>query len=122
MKNYYYNPKSRDLTIFDTETKELLLLERIEGIRVLTSSELDHPTSEPVEKWHNNGYDPESGKSRYGLKKRSGKGMEEYVKKANGYRCSICGKTGHSMRTCDVPKNAPALEVKRLPVEVDLTN
>jgi len=39
MKNSQYNPKTRDLTIFDPETKEMLVLERIEGMRVLSSSD-----------------------------------------------------------------------------------
>jgi hypothetical protein len=51
MKNYYYNPKTQDLTIFDTETKEMLVLERLLGVRVLTTSDLDSPGGdEPVKK------------------------------------------------------------------------
>ena len=46
MKNYYFNPKTQDLHIFDPETKEMLVLERIEGIRVLTTSEIDRPVRE----------------------------------------------------------------------------
>jgi hypothetical protein len=43
MKNYYYNPKTQDLTIFDTESKDLLVLERLLGVGVLTSSDLERP-------------------------------------------------------------------------------
>ena len=32
MKHYYFNPKTQDLTIFDTESKDLMVLERILGI------------------------------------------------------------------------------------------
>jgi hypothetical protein len=40
MKNYYYNQKTQDLLVFDTEGNEVLVLERISGIRVFTRSEL----------------------------------------------------------------------------------
>jgi hypothetical protein len=46
MKNYYFNPKTQDLHIFDPDNKEMLVLERIEGIRVLTSSEISRPTDD----------------------------------------------------------------------------
>lgn len=45
-KNYYYDPKSRDLAVFDTETNEIFVLERIEGIRVLGGSEIDRPADD----------------------------------------------------------------------------
>ena len=46
MKNYYFNPKTQDLHIFDPEKKEMLVLERIEGIRVLTTTDIDRPTDD----------------------------------------------------------------------------
>jgi hypothetical protein len=66
MKNYCYNPKTQDITIFDTETKEILVLERLLGIRVLTTSDLESPGGdEPVKKWKNHDWDPAAGKAKH---------------------------------------------------------
>jgi hypothetical protein len=43
MKNYYYNQKTQDLIVYDTERNEVLAMERITGIHVFTSSELKDP-------------------------------------------------------------------------------
>jgi hypothetical protein len=43
VKNYYFNPKTHDLLIFDTEGNEIVVLERMTGIHVFTSSELRDP-------------------------------------------------------------------------------
>ncbi|MGB6690109.1 MAG: hypothetical protein WBE76_19905 [Terracidiphilus sp.] len=40
MKKYYYNPKTQDLMIFDTEHNEIDVLEVLKGIHVITSSEI----------------------------------------------------------------------------------
>lgn len=94
MKNYYYNPKTRDLTIFDTESKEMLVLERIEGIRVLTSSEIDQPGGdEPVKHWRNSAWDAENGKAGY-------KGQRRKAAKAAAKKCGYCHKTDHRGKDC----------------------
>jgi Zinc knuckle len=113
MKNYYYNPKTRDLMIFDAETKEMMVLERIEGIRVVTSSEIDRPGGdEPVKKWRNSDWDPEAGRARYG---RRPTGDDAPRKK-----CGYCHETTHRGKDC--PNKAPVksygelktIEVKRV--------
>jgi hypothetical protein len=128
MKNYYYNPKTQDLTIFDTETKELLVLERLLGIRVLTSSDLDRPGGdEPVKKWHNHNWNPQTGKAKKnGARKaptcsKCGKqGHRSHLcpdgktaapaKKGGKWKCKNCGELGHSAKTCkNPPKQSPPL-------------
>jgi len=100
MKNYYYNQKTQDLTIFDTETKELLVLERLLGIRVLTSSDLENPGgNEPVKKWKNHNWDPVSGKAK------------KHPKKAR--TCGKCGKAGHRSDKCTETKRAAKTGKKR---------
>jgi hypothetical protein len=47
MKNYHYNQESQDLLIFDTEGNEILVLERMTGFRVFTTSELKDPPPVP---------------------------------------------------------------------------
>lgn len=139
MKNYYYNPKTRDLTIFDTESKEMLVLERIEGIRVLTSSEIDHPTGEPVKHWANSAYDPGTGKAGYRgerarkavkPKKKCGychstehrgkdcpkKPGSSRPKSARVIKCHKCGETGHIAKTCTkaAPPQLPDSEIENI--------
>jgi len=46
MKNYYYNPKTQDLMVFDNTTNEMEILEVLKGIRVITSSEIMRPTDD----------------------------------------------------------------------------
>lgn len=115
MKHYYFNPKTQDLHIFDTESKDLMVLERIAGIRVLTSSELDSPTDEPVKHWKNSVYDPKDGKAHPSYdgpsnRARHVKKSEEPKKKstraARKLICKNCGKEGHFAKTC---KNEPKL-------------
>jgi hypothetical protein len=36
MKNYYFNPKTHDLLIFDTESNTIDVLKVLKGIRVIT--------------------------------------------------------------------------------------
>jgi hypothetical protein len=118
MKHYYFNPKSQDLHIFDTESKDLMVLERIVGIRVLTSSELDRPTDEPVKHWANSAYDPKDGKAHPNYDgpsnraKRAKKSIEPKEKVARAARklmCKKCGRESHFAKTCtNPPKAAPA--------------
>jgi hypothetical protein len=65
MKNYYYNPKTQDLMIFDTESNQIDVLEVLKGIRVITSSEMRNPDGdEPVKQWKNHNWDPAAGKAK----------------------------------------------------------
>jgi len=99
MKNYYFNPKTQDLHIFDAGTKEMLVLERIEGIRVLTSSEIDHPVKEEKE-YKNHNWNPATGKAK---KHRKAKAAKQPKTKGK-WTCKNCGERGHSAKTCTKPK------------------
>jgi hypothetical protein len=108
MKNYYFNQKTQDLMIFDTESREMLVLERIEGIRVLTSSELRSPGGdEPVKKWSNSVWDPTTGKAGYKgqrLKKAKKVKAAKPAKKGGKWKCKNCGELGHGAKTCKNPQ------------------
>ena len=80
MKNYYYDPKSRELMIFDTESNEILRLEVISGIHVITSSEIKHPT---------NFHESDVARERGGGGERRGK-----------RHCKKCGEAGHRSDNC----------------------
>lgn len=120
MKHYYFNPKTQDLHIFDTESKDLMVLERIAGIRVLTSSELDSPTDEPVKHWKNSVWDPKDGKahSNYDGPSHRAKKSEEPKKKstraARKLICKNCGKEGHFAKTCKNPVKLPDVEIENI--------
>ena len=92
---YYFNQKTEDFVILDSTTREVTILEKLEGIRVITSSEMANPTHEP-KKYKNHNWDSVSGKAR------------KYTKKPKAERkksaCKVCGKTGHNRKTC--PANA----------------
>ncbi len=99
MLNYYFNQKSQDLVIFDTEKREVLVLEVLRGIRVLTSSEMQHPAYDT--EWSNSAYDPVSGKA-----------------KRSSPTCKHCGEEGHRSNHCPHGKKAqtqrPAKRAKRV--------
>jgi hypothetical protein len=138
MKNYYYNPKTRDLTIFDTESKEMLVLERIEGIRVLTSSELMDPTRVSRDEDFNQEAPVKVYKKHFdsAQKRKCGKcgkpGHRSYscgkfvspprettapAKKGGKWKCKNCGELGHGAKTCKNPKASPPPTSKELPDE-----
>lgn len=130
MKNYYYNPKTQDLTIFDTESKDLLVLERLLGVRVLTTSDLEQPGGdEPVKKWKNHDYDPIVGKAkRHGRKSstcskcgsvghRSDNCLSNPAKKGGKWTCKNCGEKGHSAKKCPNPPAKAAIKTEELPPE-----
>jgi hypothetical protein len=112
MKNYYFNPKTQDLHIFDPEAKEMLVLERIEGIRVLTSSEIDRPVREDTEyKKHN--WNPVTGKAKKFEKraKSASKPAKKSTRAARKLMCKNCGGEGHFAKTCKNPAKLPASEI-----------
>jgi hypothetical protein len=52
------DPKPQDLYIFDPSVKDMLVLERIVGIHVLTTSDVDRRTDEPVKHLRNSAGEP----------------------------------------------------------------
>jgi hypothetical protein len=105
MKNYYYNLKTQDLMIFDTESKEMLVLERLLGVRVLTTSDLDTPGGdEPVKHWKNAVWEPKSGKARPNYGGAKAKKTASAKKRATRVSiCKKCGGQGHFAKTCKKP-------------------
>ena len=124
MKNYYFNPKTQDLMIFDSSTNQIDVLEVLKGIRVITSSEMQHPEGdEPVKHWKNSSWDPEIGKAGY-----KGERLKKAKKaKTKGkWTCKNCGERGHSAKTCKNPqrplppplsKELPDKEVQKIAEE-----
>lgn len=137
MKNYYYNQKGGELAIYDTETKELLLLERIVGLRVFTSSELENPKNggdsvlgstdfnegrRPVRQWGGRLPRAKKGVKKCGYchktdhrgkdcpNKPGPKKKEPTAKRTT--TCKNCGEKGHIAKTC---KNAPRSAPPQLP-------
>lgn len=102
MKHYYFNPKTQDIHIFDTESKELLVLERIIGVRVLTTSDIESAgDDEPVKHWKNSVWDPKSGVARDPGERK--KRIAKKAMKRGGGRtitCKKCGEQGHFAKTC----------------------
>jgi hypothetical protein len=43
---YYFNNKNCDLFVFNAEANDLTILERLEGISVITTSEIKYPEHE----------------------------------------------------------------------------
>lgn len=105
MKHYYVDPTSGNLIIRDTEKNDLLVVERIESVRVMTKGEIrigdfDGPNrGTPVDKFdEGGGYEnslsppPDSQTPR---------GARRNFKHKPGQRaCSLCKKPGHQKRTC----------------------
>jgi hypothetical protein len=95
-----------------------MVLERIVGIRVLTSSELESPTDEPVKHWKNSAWDPKDGKARpnYDGPSHGAKKTVKPEKKAKGgkWKCKNCGELGHSAKTCKNPAKLPDQEIKNI--------
>ena len=68
--------------IFDTESNEILTLEKIVGIRVITSSEIRRPV------------DNDGGRTRPRAEKPTGR------RKKGERICKKCGQPGHMKKTC----------------------
>lgn len=106
MKNYYYNPKTQDLMIFDTESNQIDVLEVLRGIRVITSSEMRNPNGdEPVKHWANAVYNPKDGKAHPDYKgsaarEKKESAYEKELAKAKKRKCGKCGKSGHRSDNC----------------------
>jgi hypothetical protein len=118
MKNYYYNPKTQDLMIFDTESNQIDVLEVLKGIRVITSSEMRNPDGdEPVKHWKNSVWDPEDGKahpnydgpSRHARQKKVAN--PEKKGRSGKWKCKNCGELGHSAKTCKNPAKVEAAAI-----------
>jgi hypothetical protein len=102
MKNYYYNPKTQDLMIFDSTTNEIDVLEVLRGIRVITSSEIQNPVDDDGHKTR-----PRFSDEKVGPKpgrKRGPKPASAKTRKPRVIVCKNCGEKGHFTKTC---KNAP---------------
>lgn len=89
MKLYYFNPKTQDLHIFDPTSKEMMVLERIEGIRVLTSSEVDRPVDDDGKRTRPRGPKSETEQLAPSRKRAS-----------RTAHCKNCGQDGHFAKTC----------------------
>jgi hypothetical protein len=98
MKQYYLNPKTRDLLIFDDQESDITIVERIEKVRVWVKGEIklgdfDGPNrGKTVEDdderggYTNSNYDPKNGKVRKQRKQQT---------------CKKCGKPGHRSDNVD---------------------
>jgi hypothetical protein len=103
MKNYYYNPKTQDLMIFDTSSNQIDVLEVLRGIRVITSSEIQNPVDDDGHKTRPRFSDEKTGPKPG--KKRGPKPASAKSRKPRVIVCKNCGEEGHFAKTC---KNAPA--------------
>jgi hypothetical protein len=137
MKNYYYNPKTQDLMIYDSTTNEMDVLEVLRGIRVITSSEIQNPVDDDGHRtrprFSDNKVGPKPGTrraqstcSKCGKKgHRSnacpGGQSAEPAKKGGKWKCKNCGELGHSAKTCkNPPKESPPLFRRNSPMKRSL--
>lgn len=99
MKNYYFNPKTQDIMIFDTERNEIDVLEVLRGIHVITSSEI------------RGAWSGKNGSEDFN-QEAPVKAYKKIVAKAKR-KCSKCGKPGHQANSCDkFVSDAPELRKK----------
>jgi hypothetical protein len=97
MKNYYLNPKTRDLIVHDTEEDEVIIIQAIKTVKVWIGGEIkmgdfDVPPNrgrtieDEIENggYKNHNYDPKSGRAK--------------TKKPR--ICKACGKPGHRSDNC----------------------
>jgi hypothetical protein len=135
MKNYYYNPKTQDLMIFDTENNSIDVLEVLRGIRVITSSEIhgawsgksgseDFNQEAPVKVYKKRLSKANKRKcGKCGKPGHRSDNCEKFVsdipaprKKAKGgkWKCKNCGELGHSAKTCKNPAKLPDAEIESI--------
>ncbi len=142
MKTYYYNQKTQDLCIYDTETRELLLLEKIIGLRVFTSSELGKPVNGSDNIIGSTDFNEGGGEmNQFGRTKRrktkmkcgycrktdhNGKdcpnkpGRAAKTKRSGKRACRNCGELGHLAKTCkNAPRSAPPQSPELPPEEIE---
>jgi hypothetical protein len=87
MIHYYINPKTRDLIFFDLEEEEIIVVPRIDKVRVLIGNELQLGDFEPNLK-RGTGGTIDGGIHTVSRNKA-------LKKKATLRKCGICGEPGH---------------------------
>lgn len=88
MKNYYFNPKTQDLMVFDVESHTIDVLEVLKGIRVITSSEM------------RSGWDGKNDSEAFN-QEAPVKTYKKQLAIAKNRRCGKCGKQGHRSDNCE---------------------
>ena len=113
MKNYYFNPKTQDLMIFDNSTNQIDVLKVLKGIRVITSSEIQNPTDEEG-RISRGSHISDRPRKKYTRRAKPAKP----AKKGGKWKCKNCGELGHSAKTCKNPtRSLPPPSQQELPAE-----
>lgn len=108
MKHYYINPTNLALICYDTEKKDLFILERIESVRVMLGGDVRlgdfegaNPSTDTPDR-----FDQKGGYA--GFIRKPKHTVEHYEKaKRKTITCGNCGKPGHQVRTCPVKVATP---------------
>lgn len=85
MRQYYIQPIEKTLVCYDTETKELIVMEKITRVRIATAGSFDLSLQE--------GFDDETP-TLSALRKRNNKSQRT---------CTNCKQLGHMAKTCPNP-------------------
>ena len=80
--NYYQNPKTRDLILYDSESGEIFVIEHIEKVHVMVGSEVQQGDFKSSRKQPMN-YDILDGEEKY---------QNYNLKKRKGWKCPDCSK------------------------------